>query len=86
LDKFLHEYSVAPFIQRKFFTAYSDFVEILNEQTSRQALRELRATDSRTDPTFAKVKEISLRFEQSLDHIFFENELIKPLTRKYGVF
>jgi len=25
-------------------------------------------------------------FEGALDHIFFKNKLIEPLTRKYGVF
>jgi hypothetical protein len=46
----------------------------------------LRAKDSRTDPTFQQVRKISERFEKALNAMFFENRLLGPLTRKYGVF
>jgi len=52
----------------------------------REALKALRASDSRTDSTFNRVRKIGEAFQHSLDHIFFENKQIAPLTRKYGVF
>jgi hypothetical protein len=55
-------------------------------EDTRKALGDLRAKDSRTDPTFKQVRKISERFEEALDAMFFENALLGPLTRKYGVF
>jgi len=59
---------------------------LLDNKESRDNLEVLRAENSRADPTFLRVKNISRAFEESLDHIFFENAHLKPLTRKYGVF
>ena len=50
------------------------------------ALERLRARDSRTDVTFQEVRKVSARFEGALSEIFFDNPLLAPLTRKYGVF
>jgi len=58
----------------------------LGNKELRDNLEMLRAENSRTDTTFLRVKNISRTFQESLDHIFFENEHLKPLTRKYGVF
>ena len=52
----------------------------------RTALENLRSERSRTDNTFKRVRKISEAFEHALDNIFFENKLIAPLTREYGVF
>jgi len=84
--KSLNQYGVQEEIQEQFFSSYAAFLELLDDTESRDALKALRAKDSRSDPVFKKVKEIGLRFERALDHIFFENETLKPLTRKYGVF
>ena len=35
---------------------------------------------------FRHVTDISKAFEHALDHIFFENSELAPLTRKYGGF
>lgn len=86
LAKSLEEYGVPEHIQDDFFSSYGAFLELLDDENSRNSLQNLRASDSRTDPTFKKVKEIGSVFERSLDHIFFENERLKPLTRKYGIF
>ena len=59
---------------------------MISDPGIRKALEELRANDSRTDPTFREIRKISARFEKTLDAIFFENESLAPLTRKYGVF
>ena len=79
-------YSIPPAIKTTLFASYADFLTLLDDEKARESLETLRAEDSRTDPTFARVKEISRTFQESLDHIFFENEYLKPLTRKYGVF
>jgi predicted nucleotidyltransferase len=86
LARSLDAYSISSAIQTTLFASYADFLTLLNDEKARESLEELRAEDSRTDPTFIRVKEISRTFQESLDHIFFENESLKPLTRKYGVF
>jgi len=86
LARSLDAYSVSSAIQTTLFASYADFLTLLDDEKARKNLEELRAEDSRTDPTFIRVKEISRTFQESLDHIFFENEDLKPLTRKYGVF
>jgi predicted nucleotidyltransferase len=84
--KFMEQYDAPEAISKELVGAYATFLDLLNDENSREALKVLRASDSRTDPTFRKVREISDAFEHALDHIFFENPQIAPLTRKYGVF
>ncbi|MBZ5525777.1 MAG: nucleotidyltransferase domain-containing protein [Acidobacteriia bacterium] len=86
LNKSLRAYEVPDTVQSDFFTSYADFIALLDDSACREKLQALRASDSRTDPTFKRVKEISAVFEKSLDYIFFESPQLKPLTRKYGVF
>jgi predicted nucleotidyltransferase len=82
----MEQYGVPEATARELFGAYAAFLELLDDKKSREALKTLRSSDSRTDLTFQQVREISKAFENALDHIFFENENIAPLTRKYGVF
>ena len=82
----MEKYGVPGAVGKELFGAYGEFLNILNDQGSREALDKLRSEDSRTDPLFQNVRRISESFERALDHIFFDNELIAPLTRKYGVF
>ena len=82
----MEEYEVPEATARELFGAYAEFLELLDDKKSREALKALRAADSRTDPTFQRVRGISRTFENALDHIFFENPSVAPLTRKYGVF
>src|ERR1035438_6412216 len=86
LAKSMEEYEVPEATARELFGAYAEFLELLDDKKSREALKALRAADSRTDPTFQRVRGISRKFENALDHIFFENPNVAPLTRKYGVF
>jgi hypothetical protein len=86
LAKSIEQYEVPEAIAKQLFGAYSEFLRLLDDKKSREALEVLRASDSRTDPTFQQLREISRAFENVLDHIFFENPKVKPLTRKYGVF
>ena len=86
LAKSMEQYEVPEATAKGLFGAYAEFLRLLDHEKSREALKTLRASDSRTDPTFQRVREISRAFEDALDHIFFENRSIAPLTRKYGVF
>jgi hypothetical protein len=86
LAKSMEQYEVPEPVAIELFKAYGSFLTLLDDETSRKALKALRAADSRSDPTFQRVREISGSFEGALDHIFFENPHIAPLTRKYGVF
>jgi predicted nucleotidyltransferase len=82
----VERYGVPDSIARELFGAYSEFLTILDDETSRKALESLRSEDSRKDSTFQRIRDISRSFENALDHIFFKNEQIAPLTRKYGIF
>jgi predicted nucleotidyltransferase len=86
LAKSMEQYGVPEATAKELFGAYAEFLELLDDEKSREALKALRASNSRTDPTFQKVRKISRAFENALDHIFFENPTVAPLTRKYGVF
>jgi hypothetical protein len=78
-------YGISTAVVNKLFGAYAEFLRVLDDKRSREALEKLRATDSEADSTFQRVRNVSEAFEQSLDHIFFENSNLAPLTRKYGV-
>jgi hypothetical protein len=86
LAKSMERYGVSHSIAKNLFDAYTEFLKLLSDEKSRKALEKLKSVDSRTDPTFRQIREISTVFEGALDHIFFKNKLIEPLTRKYGVF
>ena len=79
-------YGISNAIAEQLFSAYAEFLRVLDDENSREALEKLRATGSGTDPTFQRVRDVSKAFEHALDHIFFENSQVAPLTRKYGVF
>lgn len=86
LARAIERYEVPQSIGQELFGSYTEFLEIINDQTSRQALEVLRAGDSRTDKTFKRVRKVSEAFEHALDYIFFENKRVAELTRRYGVF
>jgi predicted nucleotidyltransferase len=86
LARAIEKYDVPKVIGEELFASYAEFLEIIDDENNRHALEQLRASDSRTDPTFKRIRKLSETFEHALDNIFFENELIAPLTRKYGVF
>ena len=86
LEKSVGQYDIPDRIAKNVFEPYAEFLQILDDQASREALEALRAEDSRTDPTFQRIRKISSAFEDALDSIFFENKYVAPLIRKYGVF
>lgn len=82
----IERYAIPKAIAGELFGAYAEFLTILDDEKSRDALENLRAADSRTDPTFGRIRTVSQKFERALDNVFFENPKLAPLTRKYGVF
>jgi predicted nucleotidyltransferase len=86
LEKAIKDYGVEDSVASALFGAYAEFLSMLADDGIRKALGKLRAKDSRTDSTFKQIRKISERFEKALDAVFFENALLGPLTRKYGVF
>lgn len=86
LAKSMEQYRVPEATAKELFGAYAEFLGLLDDEKSRETLKALRSADSRTDPTFKQLRNISGAFESALDHIFFENPNVAPLTRKYGVF
>jgi predicted nucleotidyltransferase len=86
LAKSMALYRIPKSISKELFGSYARFLELLDDRETREELENLRSEDSRTDPTFKRVREISQSFEHALDYIFFKNPQIAPLIRKYGVF
>ena len=86
IDRSIKACSVSGATAEQLFKAYAEFLNLLNDDKVRGALEGLRARDSRTDTTFQRIREISVQFENALGEIFFENRVLAPLTRKYGVF
>jgi len=82
----MERYDIPETTATEFFSAYAEFLKVLDDSNSREALESLRAAESRTDPTFQRLTEISRAFERALDCIFFESKYFAPLTRKYGLF
>lgn len=79
-------YSVPDETQEKFFRAYSDFLELLDDERARKHLEDLRSEDSASDLIFKQVRQMSSAFQGCLDKVFFDNPKLGPLIRKYGVF
>jgi hypothetical protein len=86
LAKSVGLYSIPNSISKELFDSYTKFLKVLDDKDDRKALENLRSEDSRTDPTFKRIRGISESFEHALDSIFYENPRIAALTRKYGVF
>ncbi|MGB2642990.1 MAG: nucleotidyltransferase domain-containing protein [Candidatus Acidiferrum sp.] len=82
----IKKYGVPKNLGDELFGAYAEFLTILDDEKFRGALENLTATESRSDPTFKRVRKVSQMFEKALDLLFFENPKLAPLTRKYGVF
>jgi predicted nucleotidyltransferase len=82
----VENYAVSKSVADELFGAYTEFLKLVDDRASRQALERLRSTESRKDTTFKRIREISQAFEHALDLLFFENSQLAPLTRRYGVF
>jgi predicted nucleotidyltransferase len=86
LDRIVKNCDVSAQTAEQLFSAYAEFLSMLGDEATRNALDALRAKDSRTDKAFQRIRKISEQFEVALSEIFFGNPRLAPLTRKYGVF
>jgi len=86
LERFIRRHDIPDSVAKELFDSYTEFLKVLNDETSRKALDELRSEESGSDPTFKQIREISEAFKGALDYIFFENRQIARLTREYGLF
>ena len=68
------------------FGSYNTFLEKLDDATIRKHLEDLKPENSKTDAIFGEMMKLSDSFENGLEKLFFDNDRIRPLTRKYGVF
>jgi len=69
------------------FDSYDAFLALLDDPDKRAILRDLDPSQSRTDPVFELVREISHAFQDGLTHLFFrDNEQLYKLIEFYGVF
>lgn len=68
------------------FSAYDEFMAVVSDKESRLGLKNVSARDSRKDPFFSRIREISKQFEIGLNDLFFKNKHLGPITQKYGVF
>lgn len=72
---------------RELFGAYDGFLGLLSDDEKRQHLDELEPQASNDDPLYNHARELSHRFQEGLNGIFFgEHEELVRLTRIYGVF
>lgn len=68
------------------FESYNDFIGLLQDTEARDILDNLTPDQYAENPVFQDARKNSHRFRDGLDHLFFEVEPLKTLTRKYGVF
>jgi len=80
------QYEVSKEVGESLFISYAEFLKVIDDAKGREDLEKVRAADSKTDPTFKRIREIGAAFEKALDLLFFENSKLAVLTRKYGVF
>ena len=80
------DYGIKRAISEKFFSAYDTFLGLVANPEKREYLKSLRAERSGGDKIFSEVEEFSKQFDQALGEMFFNNEILSPLTAKYGVF
>jgi predicted nucleotidyltransferase len=72
---------------REFFSAYNDFLGILNNPEKRDTLEKLTPDRLESDPTYAEARAVSRRFNNAVHSIFLErSNTIGELTIRYGIF
>lgn len=71
---------------REIMGAYDDFIGVLADDDMRSRLELLTPNDIDTSSAFGQPREISHRFRDGLQRVFFDLPKIARLTRIYGVF
>ena len=70
----------------KLLQAYDDFLACLNDTEKREHLKELDFSKAASDELFQQVRAISYNFRDGLNELFFDHELLRPMTRNFGLF
>jgi len=70
----------------KLLQAYDDFLACLNDTEKREHLKGLDFSKAASDPLFQRARAISYDFRDGLNELFFDHELLRPLTRDFGLF
>ena len=79
--------SVSSETARKIFDAYDDFIGVLSDEEKRDHLQKLTFDEFRHDQLFRDVQRITAKFQDGLDKMFFEEDVVlTKLIRDYGVF
>jgi hypothetical protein len=59
---------------REFFSAYNDFLGILNNPEKRDTLEKLTPDRLESDPTYAEARAVSRRFNNAVHAIFLNGQ------------
>ena len=74
-------------VARKLFDSYDAFLALMDDDVSRKHLETLRPENIPTSPVWKEVREMSKRFNEGLQELFFaSDEQLRDLTVEYGVF
>src|SRR6266478_7606811 len=68
VSRSVEDYGVSAAVAKGLFSSYADFLNLLNDKSSRESLKNLRSEDSGTDAVFQKVRQFGSSFEQALSH------------------
>lgn len=69
------------------FSSYNDFLEVLSDETKREALESVKFDEALTDPTYDSLRNASGTFRKGITSLFFDDHpVLGPLIREYGVF
>lgn len=72
---------------RQLFSAYDDFLAMLDDEVTRGHLESLRPRESDADERYSRAREIGTRFQDALTEIFLVRDTpVRDLTIRYGVF
>ncbi len=78
--------TLRPESANRIFGSYNTYLDKLSDQKVRDRLTNLKPEESKADPTFREMMELSNTFENGLESLFFDTARLAPLTRKFGVF
>lgn len=79
--------SISTTTQKKLFDSYDCFLQVLDDESKRKHLSNLRPDQMNSSEVWSEIRKISKDFQEGLQALFFEeDEELKELTLEYGVF